>query len=81
MKFKNCECGNSTFNTTKTVYHDLYVIIHEGNILDSEDCIESLIQPDEPYGLFSCAKCNPPGRSHGFRTSISAPYQKIVRYR
>ena len=59
MKFNKCECGQNIFMTTKTVYHDLLVTINDdGSMIDGDHRTEADMQPDEPYGMFSCIVCH-----------------------
>jgi hypothetical protein len=59
MKYRKCECGNNEFFTTKTVCHELIVVIDErGNMIDGGDWNTGAInRPDSPYGYFTCTKC------------------------
>jgi len=59
MKFRNCDCGNYGFSTTKTVFIDTIVSIEDEKLIDNK-CYDSEanLQPDEKYGNLTCLKCN-----------------------
>ena len=59
-KYIICSCGNDVFHTTRTEYIDCQVEVDTDydtlEILDGYDD-PSEIQPDEPYGAFTCTNC------------------------
>lgn len=59
MKFRNCDCGNYGFSTTKIVFIDTIVSIEDGELIDNK-CYDSDAenQPDDKYGNLTCLKCD-----------------------
>ena len=59
MKYQKCACGNNKFDTTRTIYYEVKVIVLEDGIMDyrRDDDDEAEFQPDNPFGNYACTKC------------------------